>query len=352
LAVSNPALADFILLNEEIAALARARIPLETNLARIGTQMPGKSGDLAKRIGERMQAGESLSSAMDAECPSMPAAYRAAIAAGVESGQLGRALEALVESASRNDQLRRITGVSLIYPLILIIIICPLLTFMLMKVVPQFEWLNKSGFRPVEWLSKSPMTAPLLALVPAIAILVSAFWWWRSGRLGADVRSGLVSTLTSSSRVRRWTQASQFAEMLLLLVERGLPLDHSLRLAGEASNDRRLQEAALAMAERIERGDPSTAAVSGGESARRSGLPLLVSLAMHHANDRTLLASSLKQAATLYRERAIRAAEWYAEYLPILLTIVIGGAFTIGFTLFIFWPYASLLHELAGHNWN
>jgi hypothetical protein len=105
------------------------------------------------------------------------------------------------------------------------------------------------------------------------------------------------------------------------------------------------------MAQRIEQGDLRKPTVPPHESTSRSGFPVLISLAMHHADDRNLLAASLRQAATMYRERAVRAAEWYAEYLPILLTIVIGGVFTIGFTLFIFWPYASMLHELSGHNW-
>jgi hypothetical protein len=60
----------------------------------------------------------------------------------------------------------------------------------------------------------------------------------------------------------------------------------------------------------------------------------------------------LRQAAAIYRERTVRAAEWYTEYLPILLTIVIGGTLTIGFTLLVLWPYVSMLYELSEWNWN
>jgi hypothetical protein len=80
-------------------------------------------------------------------------------------------------------------------------------------------------------------------------------------------------------------------------------------------------------------------------------LPILIRLALRHTNDRALLASSLRQAATMYHERAVRTAEWYAEYLPIVLTLLIGGTITAGFTLFVLWPYASTLHELSQWNW-
>jgi type II secretory pathway component PulF len=300
-----------------------------------------------------MQAGENLATAMEAECPSMPAAYRAAIAAGVESGQLGKALEAIVETAGRNDQLRRVTALALLYPIILIAVICPLLTLMLTRIVPSFAWLSKSRFRPIEWLAEQPFVAPILALgVPALALLTAAAWWWRSGRLGARAsRPRLLSILTGSSRVHRWSQATQFAETLLLLVERGLPLNESLRLAGQSSDDRALETAAQTMAQQIEQGDSRRPLAATNQPLRRTGFPVLISLALHHANDRQLLATSLRQAAAMYRERAIRASEWYAEYLPILLTIVIGGTFTVGFALFVFWPYASMLHELSGWNW-
>src|SRR6476660_7510975 len=113
----GPALADFILLNEEIASLLRARVPLESHLAQIAAELPGQSGELAERIARRLNAGENLADAVDAECATMPAAYRATIVAGSRSGQLAGAIESVVDSASLIEELRRITGVALIYPM-------------------------------------------------------------------------------------------------------------------------------------------------------------------------------------------------------------------------------------------
>ena len=100
------ALADFITLNEEIAALARARLPLETHLRRFGAELPGQAGELADRIGRRLEAGETLAAAMERECASLPPAYRAAILAGVQSGQLASALESLVALRVPLDRFR------------------------------------------------------------------------------------------------------------------------------------------------------------------------------------------------------------------------------------------------------
>jgi type II secretory pathway component PulF len=349
----TPALADFILLNEEIAALVRARIPLESNLARLGKQLPRKSGVLAERIGQRMESGEDLVTAIDAECVSMPASYRAALVAGIQSGNLGAALKSIVDSASCMDQMRHVTLVALLYPLVLVVLVCWLLTFVIMRVMPEFAWIEHTPFRPILWLSHSPYTFPVLAIAaPCFIVLWANQWWWRSGRLGGSTpRLGLLATLTGSGRIYRWGEAARFAELLHLLVERGLPLDQSLQLVGEATGDRRLRAAAEQLAKEIQGGEVVRIANAQAAGQRQSDFPLLIRLALQHAGDRALLVASLRQAATMYQERTVRAAEWYSEYLPILLTIAIGGTFTIGFTLFVLWPYASMLHELSAWDW-
>jgi type II secretory pathway component PulF len=142
------------------------------------------------------------------------------------------------------------------------------------------------------------------------------------------------------------------AELLRLLVERGLPLDQALTLAGDAVDDRKLRSAAHQLAARVRSGEAAGGPTSGSGSTDRSGFPLLVRLALRHASDRRLMTAGLDEAAMVYRERAIRAADWYAQYVPILFTVVIGGTITIAFALLIFWPYTSMLREVAQWNWN
>ncbi|HEX2475540.1 MAG TPA: type II secretion system F family protein [Lacipirellulaceae bacterium] len=351
---SSAALADFITINEEIAALARARLPLETHLRRFGADLPGQAGDLADRIGRRLEAGETLPAAMERECASLPAAYRAAILAGVQSGQLAAALESLVDSAARMEELRRITGYALVYPLIIVTVACQLLAFVISRVVPSFGWLNRSHFGPLSRLADWPYTVPVLGMVVPCVLTVAAYEWWRrSGRVGGagSMRVAPFSWFPGIGNVRRWSQAARFADLLLLVVERGLPLDESLRLAADATDNPRFRDRADRLASEIRSG--RALQVSGNEPGYtgRSDFPLLIRLAMHHKGDRGLLVGSLRQASAMYRERAIQAADWYAEYFPILMVVGIGGTLTIGFALLVLWPYVATLNELAGWNW-
>jgi type II secretory pathway component PulF len=342
----QPSLADFILLNEEIASLVRARVPLESHLARLGRELPGTAGDLAERVGRRLQAGDSLPDAVDAECATLPAAYRAAIVAGVQSGQLAGALESLVETASRQEQLRRVTGVAILYPLMVIIIASLLFAMVLYLVVPNFGWLYERHFGPFSFLAESPqVVAAVAVIVPVVALLLAGRWWWMSGKLGGATswRFGSLGWLPWVHRVFYWGQAATMADLLRMLIERGLPLDRALRLSADAAGNARFRAAAAELAADAERGEI--------RPRGNPAFPLLIRLALRHTSDQRLLASSLRQAAAMYRERATRAAEWHAEYLPIVLTIAIGGTLTLGFTLMVFWPYASMLWEISSSNW-
>ena len=106
------------------------------------------------------------------------------------------------------------------------------------------------------------------------------------------------------------------------------------------------------MADRIQRGESARPPDLEHAYGNSDAIPSLIRLALVHSSNRELLAASLRQAASLYRERAEGAATWYTEYVPILLTVGIGGTLVACFTLSVLWPYAATLREIARFNWH
>src|SRR3954466_9501814 len=96
-----------IALNDEIAALARAGMPLERGLMGVGGDLPGRLGRIASAIGRRMESGQTLPEALEAEGPAVPATYRAVVEAGLKSGRLAEALEGLATFARNYVELRK-----------------------------------------------------------------------------------------------------------------------------------------------------------------------------------------------------------------------------------------------------
>src|SRR5215213_9290604 len=280
---AGPGLADFILLNEEIAALVRARVPLESHLVKIAAELPGKSGELAERLARRMNAGESLADAVEIECATMPAAYRATVVAGSQGGQLASAIESVVDSASRIEQLRRITGVALLYPMMVAIVAVALMTLIVMRVVPTFGLVSESQVGPIAWLLTWRVTLLRVAMiVVGILFITLAIWWWNSGRIGkpASAQLGPMAWLPGARKVFRWNQAATFSDLLLLMVERGVALDHALRLAGDAVDDVNLRSSSYELAAHIKQGGTTSGMGPDDISQLRSKFPLMIRLAL------------------------------------------------------------------------
>src|SRR5689334_20098249 len=81
-------LAHLIALNDEIAALARAGLPLESGLRAVGRDIAGGLGAAMTGLAARMDRGASLAEALAAEGGTFPPIYRAVVEAGLRAGRL------------------------------------------------------------------------------------------------------------------------------------------------------------------------------------------------------------------------------------------------------------------------
>ena len=90
---------DLVALNDEIAGLVRAGVPLEIGLASWGRDLPGELGRTASRLGESIAQGQSLSESFAAQGDRIPRVYTALVTAGLRSGRLPAALESLTTTA-------------------------------------------------------------------------------------------------------------------------------------------------------------------------------------------------------------------------------------------------------------
>ncbi len=93
-------LEDLIALNQEIGALARIGAPLEPGLRAFARETPGRLGEVAAQMSERLARGESLAASTQM-LPGVPPIYASVVEAGVRAGRLPAALEGLADAARR-----------------------------------------------------------------------------------------------------------------------------------------------------------------------------------------------------------------------------------------------------------
>ncbi len=342
---------QLIALNDEMAALVRAGIPLEQGLEALGGDLPGTPGRLAQQLVSRMSSGESLTTILSDDDHTFPPVWRAVVEAGIRSGRLAAALESLSATARRVSDLRRIVGAGLVYPVVVVSLAYVLLLALLSHLVPvvlhaQSMLIGKDD--PfLSFLTTLRETAMWWAIpLPLIAAIVFRFWWRRSGRAVWTWRGRSGFHRPARRGGFRGTiqlgRMATFSEVMALLIRSQVPLEDSLGLAAEASGDRTIVQVAGEVTERLRQGQRFKE-----REDLPAGLPPLLGWLLMSGDCQQDLAGALERSAAVYRARAARKAAWTAIYLPMWLTVFAGGAATLVCGIITFVPLLRLFYQLS-----
>ena len=344
MASSGPiSLNNLIALNDEIAALARAGVPLDRGLTAIGDDMPGRLGRIASSLGRRLESGEDLAVAISHSGSEFPPIYRAVVLAGLRSGRLSVALEGIAKTARCVTEARRVMLVSLAYPFMVMFVASTVFQFTMSKTVPviqstfaEFEVTWPRWYVILTWLSESLLVAlPWIWQAGVILTLIFFVWMWRASVLGG--RS--ASRLSTIGRILHVGRMATFAETLALLLEQELPLAESLELATESSGDRGLKVAGADLAEAIRRGQPP--------SQLPAGFPPLLGWMLMGGGQSGQLVAALRRQAANYRRRAAKLNAWLTIYLPLTLSAGFCGLVVGAYVLLAMAPFYFLLYQLS-----
>ena len=314
-------LEDLVALNDEIAALVRAGVPLELGLEQISRDLRGSLGRMAATLGSRMSHGESLSEAMEAESSQFPKMYRSVVEAGLRAGRLPAALEAVTSYAQSLLEVHRRVTLACAYPLIVFVLAYAMFLVMLAEMIPRFEAFAAPGeTAPGFWLSILRYLSQTMAVwgpvIPVLLIGVVGFWlFFQKKTLMRTGRSGvLFRVIPWANGIYRDQQLANFSDLLGLLTKQQVPLHTGILLAADATGDRRMIRSAEEISVKLQCGE------SLGEAIKTAAAyPPYLRWLMQTGEQQETLPASLSRAAGVYRSRA--AAIGY----PIACPAVTGG---------------------------
>ncbi len=263
-------------LNEEIRALVRAGVPLERGLLVAARDLRGRLGRITGALAGRLNRGESLVQALEAEKQVLPPLYRAVVEAGARSGQLPVALEGLAQYVRGYSEARATVGLALWYPLVVLSLAYLLFVGLVLVIVPRFlrafESLGLSSPAALRWLSVAGKSADYWWLAGPIALLLLAIAWVRSGA-AARFQSASWTWLKLFPWMRSILtnyEGANFCELLALLLEHEVTFPEALELAAESTgNPRLLRRRARPLASDRER----SIRIWGARDNRPSGVP-------------------------------------------------------------------------------
>ena len=255
-------LEPFLIFNQQFLTLIRAGLPILSSLQMLGknqkdTFFSGQLEDVANRV----KTGEPLSAAFDAQ-GGFPLMFTTTLLAGERSGTLQEVLERYVSFQRITLTFRKKLMTSLIYPIVLLVLVTALVTFMFAYVVPQFALLyDQLG-------SKLPeMTVVLLNfsrwinhnifwIFGTIAIVAFALYRFSLTNRGQDFIDNLRVRLPVFGRIWLKYQVALFARTLATLLTGGLPLVPSLETAARSISSRRVSKAVVGSITTVREGKP------------------------------------------------------------------------------------------------
>lgn len=224
-----------VMITRQLSALIGAGTPLEEalNAVAVQSEAPGARTRLLG-VRERVMEGWRFADALAEDEKSFPPLYRAVIAAGETSGDLGGVLDRLASMLEKNRAIKNKAVASLIYPAALMVIaggvVTTLMVFVVPKIIDQF---NSFGAelpfltQVVVGLSNWMLNYGLFALI-ALVLLFAGFWRaMKEPRLKMIV-DRFVLRLPVAGRLSRAVDGARFARTLATLFSGGAPLLDSL----------------------------------------------------------------------------------------------------------------------------
>ena len=131
-------LEPFLIFNQQFLTLIRAGLPILGSLQMLGkTQKNTHFAAQLEDVANRVKTGESLSAAFEAQS-GIPIMYTTTLLAGERSGNLQEVMERYVSFQRVSLTFRKKLISSLIYPGVLLALVCGLMVFMFTVVMPQF----------------------------------------------------------------------------------------------------------------------------------------------------------------------------------------------------------------------
>ena len=330
-------------LNAELAALARAGIPLDRGLAQLGKEMPGPLGGVAQSLAQHVERGASLAEALTASGGQLPPGYRALVEAGLYSGRFMRGVELLAESLRRLAEVRRVAVAALVYLICVVALATACGAAIVGYCVPSIARTIDRTPAPVSHFLETYGAALQLLILGAGAVTLALLIGWSvwSGKARALSAQGL-GAVPGFRSLWRSLQSAQFCELMALLVQNEVPLHRAVQLAADTLGDRRTAAAAADLGARLERGEGMRV-----EAARQAGFPPFVTWLLAMGRSPASLARVLHQSAESHRIKAIAQAAWLRRWLPLAIVGGLGGLAVCLYAMLLLVPYAEMLRLLA-----
>lgn len=319
---------DFLLFNQQLAALLRAGIPILQAVSMLRKRSASaRLRSVLAEVEEEIRGGAALSQAFAKQGTIFPRIYTASILAGERSGALDEILSRYVDYMRRSVGVRRKVRGALAYPMLLLAASFGMVLFLTIYVVPRmsslFKDFSKTGLPLLTQVVvgvSNWVTTNLFWFGPLILISATAFIVWSrttGGKLTID-RTVLKIPIIGGLLIQVAT--AQATRSLSTLLAGGITLVESWEIAAESITNRELRRRSSAILPMVREGRSFT------ESLETADWMPDLAIDMIGIGERSgSLKEMLEEVSTFYDAEAEVKLEQLTTTLEPAILIVMGG---------------------------
>jgi general secretion pathway protein F len=311
----------------QLAGLVGSGLPLERALSALGDEAEDrKQRELVAHLRSEVNSGSPFARALASAPREFDEVYRGVVAAGEQSGALGRVLERLADDLEARQELKgKLIGATL-YPAIVSAIAVVIVIFLVTYVVPQVATVFSSSKRALPILTVAMMGIShflrswgwllLLAIAGGVGALLMAL---RNEPFRERFDAGWLN-LPLIGRLSRGYNAARFAGTLAMLAGAGVPILKALQAAAETLSNRAMRADAMDALVQVREGAPLASALAG-----KKRFPGILAMFSRLGEQTGQLPTMLERAAKQLSAEVQRRAMQMATILEPLLIVGMGG---------------------------
>jgi type IV pilus assembly protein PilC len=256
---------DFLLFNQQMAALIHAGLPVLQSIQMLRHRSPSaKLREVLGDVESRIKSGSALSEAFASQGETFPKMYIASILAGERSGSLDEVLRRYVVYTKAMAAVRRKLRSALTYPVILLSASVILIAVLTTYVIPQFSSIYENVGTKLPMITEvvigvsSAVRNNLYWLLPVILGTVFALWSWRKTENGRRTMDRMILRIPIVGELVRQMTTAQFTRSLSTLLAGGITLVEGFQIALHSITNRELLRITEPALPQVREGKPFT----------------------------------------------------------------------------------------------
>ena len=341
-------LEDFLLFNQQLAALLHAGLPVLQSIQMLRHRSPNpRLREVLGDVEARIKSGSALSEAFAAQGETFPRIYTASILAGERSGSLDEVLRRYVGYTKSIAALRRKIRGALTYPVILLSAAVILVSVLTTYVIPQFSSIYENVGADLPVITKvvvgvsTTIRENLYWLLPLIVGGIGALVFWRRTENGRRTMDAFVLRLPIVGDLVKQMTTAQFSRSMSTLLAGGITLVESFQIALASITNRELLRSTEPALPKVREGKPFT------ESLADAGwVPELASDMIGVGERSGSLRDMLEEVAGFYdAETEVKLGQLTTFIEPAILITM--GAIVITILLAIYLPLLQMVGKAS-----